>query len=144
MIRYMNAKDVYFSLSDVADILCEKDILTKKQSQLFKVQCQAYMSKELAKAYKNRNVCEYLQPVILPTSDYFVHSTVWESLLTLLPKAVAQQRKISYFAFMLSEPDSIYRYPATFSAVDLVCLTRPARRRVKSLPGPLVLEERAN
>lgn len=144
VIRYMNAEEVYFSLNDVADLLTDDGILTSRQNKVFRVQCQGYVSRELAKAYKNKHVCDSLQPIILPGSDYFVHHLVWAALLMLLPKAAAQQRKINYLNFMLSEPDSIYRYPSTFKAVDLICLTRWDNRSVTSLPGPLMVETRDN
>lgn len=144
VIRYMNSEGVYFSLNDVADLLCDEGVLTRKQSQFFKIHCQAYMSKELAKAYKEKRVCSRLQPVILPHSDYFIHHTAWKNLLLLLPKTAALPRKINYLNFMLSEPDSIHRHPATFKAVDLICLTRRSTLTVTTLPGPLVLEKRDN
>ncbi|MBC8153230.1 MAG: hypothetical protein H7Z72_09995 [Bacteroidetes bacterium] len=102
------------------------------------------MSKELAKAYKDRRVCNCLQPVILPHGDYFIHYTAWKNLFLLLPKTAALPRKISYLNFMLGEPDSIHRHPATFKAVDLICLTRRSTQVVTTLPGPLVLEKRDN
>lgn len=144
VIRYMNVEGVYFSLNDVADFLREEEILTARQNQLFRHQCQAHISRELAKAYKRKQHCGHLQPIILPTSDYFIHCAVWDVLFTLLSPTASQQRKIDYLTFMLSEPDSIHRYPAMFVPVDLICLTRRTSRSVKSLPGPLVLEERDN
>lgn len=140
----MNPGVVYFSLSDIADLLYDEGVLTKKQGQSFKTQCQVFMTRELAKAYKNRQVCKCLQPVILPHSDYFIHYSVWTSLLGLLPKTAAMPRKINYLNFMLSEPDSIHRYPTKFKGVDLICLPRRSAPTVTTLPGPLVLEKRDN
>lgn len=139
----MNSEGVYYSLNDVAELLYDEGVLTHKQSQLFKSQCQANLNRELARAYKHKLDCDHLQPIILPYGDYFIHTELWENLLILLPKSTAYQAKISYLSFMLSEADSVYRYPGTFHAVDLICLTRQVAE-VKTLPGPLILEKRDN
>lgn len=127
MIRFINPENAYYSLDDVAAWLCREQVLTRRQSTVFIYQCYKYMSAELAKAYKAKPVFNYLVPVILPFSDYFINWLVWANLLILLPGVAGRHHKVHELNLLLDDPESVYQYPTLFINLDQIPVSKKLR-----------------
>ena len=120
MIRFINPKNIYYSLGDVINWLRDEQVLTSKQCQLFSYRCYKYVSTELAKAYTNKTIFSHQVPVILPFEDYFINWVIWANLLILLPEEASRHSQVHYLNLLLDDPDSVHTHPALFKNMELI------------------------
>ncbi|MFD2934564.1 hypothetical protein [Spirosoma flavum] len=122
MIRYLIPDAVYYSLNDVTNWLLHEGVLTKDQSSSFNFRCRAYVAKKLAIAYQEQYVDEYVEPIILPLNDYFIHWIVWANLLMLLPTEAGKHPKVDFINLLLDDVEMISVQTERQNGIELVCL----------------------
>ncbi len=124
MIRFINPDNIYYSLDDVVNWLCDEQVITKRQGRSFTYHCYQYITNELAKAYRTKAVFSHLVPIILPFGDYFINWIVWANLLILLPELAGRHAKVHELNLLLDDPESIHTHPALFKNLDLIPVSK--------------------
>jgi hypothetical protein len=122
MIRYLTKDDIYYSLNDVSNWLNQQAILTPEQRDQFNYNCRAYMAAALDHAYKEQRVFSYIEPIILPVQDYFIHWIIWANLLMLLPDSSGKHPHVHRLNLLLDNPESVQALPEMKTNIKLVCV----------------------